>query len=274
MSDKTIPYVVPLGVAAALPDADHANSYLAVVGKDGYWLVDCADSPIGRLQRAGIDPLTVRGVIITHFHPDHVYGLPAYLLGLFLLAVTTGYEWQQPLPIYARPEVLASIQALMAVFSDQSWVDDLPLEYHEIAPEFGAPVAEDAEFTITATPSDHSVPSIALRFAMPRNARRAAFVYSSDTLPFTNVERLAQNATLLFHEATDSDNGHTRPGTVGEIASRANVERLVLIHYNTTPEAMAYAQDEAEKAFGRSGGIGEGVRDLSVVASTPLLTVY
>ena len=86
MAEVQFPYVVPLGVAAALADAGHANSYLAVVGRDGYWLVDCADSPIGRLQRAGLDPLTVRGVIITHFHPDHVYGLPAYLLGLFLLA--------------------------------------------------------------------------------------------------------------------------------------------------------------------------------------------
>ena len=258
MPDETFPYVVPLGVGAALPDADHANTYLAVVGRDGYWLVDCADSPIGRLQRAGLDPLTVRGVIITHFHPDHVYGLPAYLLGLFLLAATTDYAWTRPLPIYARPEVLASVRALMAVFGSQGWPDELPLAYHEITPEPGASVAEDVDFTITAAPTRHAVPSIAVRFALRGTER--AFVYSSDTLPCVEVERLAQGATLLFHEATDSDNGHTRPAAAGAIAHRANVDRLVLIHYNTSPEAMAYARDEAEKAFGSPVVLAEALR--------------
>lgn len=261
MPDENPPYVVPLGVAAALPDPDHANTYLAVVGRGGYWLVDCADSPIGRLQCAGLAPLSVRGIIITHFHPDHVYGLPAYLLGLFLLAATTDYEWTRPLPIYARPEVLASVQALLAVFSSQGWLDDLPLVYHEITPEFGASVAEDADFTITAAPAHHAVPSIALRFARRDTGR--AFVYSSDTSPCAEVERLAQGAALLFHEATDSDNGHTRPAAAGAIAHRANVDRLVLIHYNTLPKAMAEAQREAEKTFGGPVTLAEALQAYS-----------
>ncbi|MCD6345562.1 MAG: MBL fold metallo-hydrolase [Anaerolineae bacterium] len=89
-------YVIPLGIAAALPDAAHANSYLAVVREKRYWLVDCADSPITRLQQAGLDPLAVRGVIITHFHPDHVYGLPAYLLGLISWAKKPPEHWRLP----------------------------------------------------------------------------------------------------------------------------------------------------------------------------------
>lgn len=243
----TSPYVIPLGVAAALPDADHANTYLAVVGQSGYWLVDCADSPIGRLQRAGLDPLTVQGILITHMHPDHVYGLPAYLLGLFLLAWQDD-AWQgPPLTIYARPEVLAQVQALLEVFSSQSWFALLPLTYCPIAPEQSALVADTADFTITAAPTEHSVPSLALRFAAHPGER--AFVYSSDTFPCAAVETLAQNATLLFHEATDSDKGHTRPAAAGALAHRAGVERLVLIHYRTEPQAMTYALAEAQKTF-------------------------
>ncbi len=240
------PYVIPLGVAAALADMDHANSYLAVVGRDGYWLVDCADSPIGRLQRAGLDPLRVRGLIITHFHPDHVYGLPAYLLGLFMLA--NGEVRSTPLPIYARSEVLPLVRGMIALFGDQSWVALSSLTYHEIAPEVGAPVVEDDEFTVTAAPTRHSIPSIAVRFALRETSR--AFVYSSDTFPCPEVETLARGATLLFHEATDSDRNHTRPGAAGSLAARAGVERLVLIHYSTRPKAMAYALSEAGKPFG------------------------
>lgn len=239
------PYVVPLGVAAALPDADHANSYLAVVGSEGYWLVDCADSPIGRMQRAKLDPLAVRGIIITHFHPDHVYGLSAYLLGLFMLA--DGEPRSEPLPIYARPEVLPLVQGTIALFGEQSWVAPLSLVYHEIVPEIGARVEEDDEFIILAAPTQHSIPSIAVRFALRGTSR--AFVYSSDTFPCPEVEVLARGATLLFHEATDSDRNHTRPGAAGAVAARAGVERLVLIHYYTQPDAMAYALSEASKTF-------------------------
>ncbi len=239
------PYVIPLGVAAALADAEHANSYLAVVGRDGYWLVDCADSPIGRLQRAGLDPLTVRGVIITHFHPDHVYGLPVYLLGLMMLA--QGPLPIRPLSIYALPEVLSAVQGMVGLFASQSWMQFVPLVYHEVAPEVGAPVAEDDDFTITAAPTSHSVPSMAVRFTLRGTAR--AFVYSSDTFPCAAVETLACGATLLFHEATDSDRNHTRPAAAGALAARAGVEHLVLIHYYTRPEAMAHALAEAAQTF-------------------------
>jgi len=243
----TFPYVVPLGVAAALPDADNANTYLAVVGQNGYWLVDCADSPIGRLQRAGLDPLAVQGIIITHMHPDHVYGLPAYLLGMLLLAWKDDAWQAPPLTLYALPEVLAQVQTLLGIFASQSWFELIPLTYRPISPEPAAPVAETADFTITASPTEHSVPSIALRFAAHPGER--AFVYSSDTFPCAAVETLARDAALLFHEATDSDNAHTRPAAAGVVAQRANVKRLVLIHYRTDPHAMAYALAEAPKTF-------------------------
>jgi len=246
MGEIHVPYVVPLGVAAALTDAGYANSYMAVVGRDDYWLVDCADSPIGRLQRAGLDPLAVRGIIITHFHPDHVYGLPAYLLGLFMLA--KGKPRSEPLSIYARPEVLPLVCGMIALFGTQSWVSTLFLAYHEIVPEIGALVAEDGDFTITAAPTQHSIPSIALRFALRGTSR--TFVYSSDTFPCSEVEQLARGATLLFHEATDSDRHHTRPGAAGALAARAGVGRLVLIHYYTQPDAMTHTLSEAMKTFG------------------------
>ncbi len=250
MLNSRVPYVVPLGVAAALPDADHANTYMAVVGSQGYWLVDCADSPIRRLQRAGLDPLTVQGVLITHFHPDHVYGLPAYLLGLFMLSSIKEHTWTAPLCFYAHPEVLEQIQALIAVFSSQSWLDELPLAFKPVPPGVGAHVTEDEDFSITAAPTQHAVTSIAVRFDLRGTER--AFTYSSDTLPCAAVETLAHRSTLLVHEATDSDNGHTRPGAAGALAARADVERLVLIHYRTAPGSMTHALREATKTFGES----------------------
>lgn len=247
MNESVFPYVMPLGVAAALPDAYHANSYLAVVGQAGYWLVDCADGPLPRLERAGLDPLTAQGVILTHFHPDHVYGLPAYLVGLFLLTMERNYVWKAPLPIYARPEVLSQVEALLALFSSQEWLSHVPLAFYAVSPVVGAPVADTADFVIDAAPTAHSTPSLALRFVARSSGQ--AFVYSGDTLPCAAVETLAQGASLLFHEATDSDLGHTRPDAAGALAARAGVKNLVLIHYRSTLRAMTYALAEARRTF-------------------------
>jgi ribonuclease Z len=248
-------YVVPLGVSAGLPIPGHANCYVAVVREGRYWLVDCADSPIDRLLQAGLDPLAVQGVIITHFHPDHVYGLPVFLMGLFLLGMQQGRPRREPLLIFARPEVLERVRSMIALYEIETWHGMFPIAYHTIAPEVGAhvvtPEGVKPLFEITAAPSRHSVPSLALRFALPDSPR--AFVYSSDTAPCAEVEELASGATLLFHEATASvHGGHSFPADAATAAARAGVERLVLIHYyELTPDEILQMMSVARRAFGR-----------------------
>ncbi|MGC9398342.1 MAG: MBL fold metallo-hydrolase [Anaerolineae bacterium] len=246
MDQELDTYVMPLGVSGALVDVGYHNSYLAVVRQERFWMVDCAGCPVTQLKRAGLDPLKVQAIVITHFHPDHVYGLPAFLLGLYVQGVAEKRPRQQPLPIYARPEVLRSVRALVGLFEYQDWVWALPLEYHPVTVEVGALVAEDKLFRVTAAPSRHSIPSLALRFEVPR--RTGAFVYSSDTLPCYEVERLAHRATLLFHESGGSGHGHSMPGDVAALAKRAHVERLVLIHYAL--QNAAQIRTEAKAVFG------------------------
>ena len=229
MNRELRPSVIPLGISGALVDAQHENSYLAVEQEGRYWLVDCGGNAMGRLQRAGLDPLALQGLIITHFHPDHVYGLPAFLLGLYVMDIQRTHPRQQPLPIYARPEVLERVIALLELFQYQGWLKALPLSYREIAPQAGVKVAQDLSFKITATPTHHSIPSIGVRFTSLQH--KNAFAYSSDTLPCFEVEELARDATLLFHEGEGAMHGHSTPADAGALATRAGVERLVIIHY-------------------------------------------
>jgi ribonuclease Z len=143
--------------------------------------------------------------------------------------------------------VLPKVKTLVNIFADQSWLEMLPITFHEILPQVGACVAENEDFVITAAPTCHSIDSIALKFHLKDTTRN--FVYSSDTRPCNAVEHLATDATLLFHEATDSDKGHTRPAAAGALAARSGAERLTLIHYYTQPDAMAYALEQARTTF-------------------------
>lgn len=248
MDERRGRYVVPLGVSAALPGPGDANSYVAVVRDGRFWLIDCAGSPIQRLMTAGLDPLALQGIFITHFHPDHVYGLPALALGLYLIAAERDHTWSRPLPICARPEVSGGVEALLGLFEEQGWLGSLPFAYQEVAAEPEMPVASTEDFVITASPSCHSVPSMAVRFAIPGGS--PAFVYSGDTAPCEAVVRLSAGADLLIHEATDEDHGHTDAEAAGRLAAQAKVKHLGLIHYHTDPERRDGVRARASKTFG------------------------
>ena len=81
--------LIVLGSSNAIPTKDHENTHLAVVCRDRTVLIDCVSNPIVRLEQAGIDPLMISDVILTHFHPDHVSGVPLLLIDLWLMGRCT-----------------------------------------------------------------------------------------------------------------------------------------------------------------------------------------
>src|SRR5690348_511579 len=76
--------LVILGAGTALPDRERDNTYLLWDSPAGSMLIDCAGRAYQQVLRAGVDPKTMRGAILTHSHPDHIYGVPAFLFHLWL----------------------------------------------------------------------------------------------------------------------------------------------------------------------------------------------
>jgi len=234
--------VVALGTSAAGPDESHANTYLALEGEQGFLLIDCADSPIVRIRRAGLVPEHWRGLIITHFHPDHVFGVPILLMNTWVLGRTV------PLTVYALQDALERFKTTMDLFRCQEWPGFFSVSFRTVAEEVGALVLEDEEFRITSAPVTHIVPTIGLRIENKRSGRVVA--YSSDTSPCDEVVALARDATILIHEAAGDTPGHSSAAQAGEIARRAGAGRLVLIHYRPAPWKFDRWLEEAAAAFG------------------------
>jgi len=234
--------VVALGTAAAVPDETHANTYLAVEGEQGFFLIDCADSPLIRMRRAGLTPERLRGLIITHFHPDHVFGVPILLMNTWLLGRT------DPLPVYGLQDALERFKAMMDLLHWQEWPGLFPVPCRTVAEEVGAPVLEDEEFRVTGAPVKHLVPTLGLRIENKRSGGVVA--YSSDTSPCDAVVALARGADILIHEAAKNTLGHSSAAQAGEIARRAGAGRLVLIHYRPAPWKYDRWLEEAAAAFG------------------------
>jgi len=245
--------VVTLGTAAAVPNETHANTYLAIEGERGFFLVDCGDNPILRIQRAGLALERFRGLIITHFHPDHVATVPILLMDTWLL------ERKVPLPIYGIQDVIDRYNVLMDLFRRDEWPGFFDTPCHVVPEEVGALVLDDDDFRITAAPVQHVVPNMGLRIESKNGGGVAA--YSSDTSPCDAVVELARDADILIHEAAEPTLGHSSAAQAGEIARRAGARRLVLVHYRPAPHKYDRWIEEARAAF---GGPVELAQDLAV----------
>ena len=80
-----MPKVIILGSSNAVPSIDHENTHLVIVGEERTILVDCVSTPVVRLEQAGVDFNSLTDIVITHFHPDHVAGVPLLLMDMWLM---------------------------------------------------------------------------------------------------------------------------------------------------------------------------------------------
>lgn len=234
--------VVTLGTAAAVADERHANTYLAVESEKDVWLVDCGDSPLVRMRRVGLASERLRGLIITHFHPDHVFGVPILLMNMWLLGRS------DPFQVYGLPDVIERFVAMMDLFRWTEWPGFFPVPCQAVTEEVGALVLEDEGLRITSAPVQHLVPTLGLRIENKGNG--GVLAYSGDTSPCDAVVTLAQDASILIHEAAKNTLGHSSAAQAGEIARRAAAGRLVLIHYRPSPCKYDHWLEEAATAFG------------------------
>lgn len=219
--------LVVLGSAAAIPDPEHENTHLALVRESGVVLIDCVGTPAVRLQQAGIDLLDVNDLILTHFHPDHVSGVPLLLMNMWLAGR------KHPLHVYGLHHCLKRLEDMMGAFGWENWPDFYPIAFHRLPETEDVELLTAPDVTIRSSPVRHLLPNIGLRIDI---AEGRSLVYSSDTEPCPALIRLAEAADVLIHEAAGASVGHSSARQAGEVAQRAGVGRLLLIHYAPSEE--------------------------------------
>jgi ribonuclease Z len=233
--------LIVLGSSNAIPTRDHENTHLALLSQNQTVLIDCVSNPILRLEQAGIDPLKITDIILTHFHPDHVSGVPLLLMNLWLMGRLV------PLNIYGLDFTLERVKTMMNLYSWSDWPDFYPINFCSVALDEMASVFESDDLRVTSTPVRHFVPNIGLRIEFKDTGK--SVVYSCDTEPCAEVERLAQGADVLLHEAAGLFPGHSSAAQAGEVARQAEVGALYLIHYPTGSYASGDPVAEAKTRF-------------------------
>jgi len=247
-----------LGSSGAVPARERDTTSIVFVGEGDAVLVDCGGSPMQKLLLAGVAPDSLSRVVITHIHPDHVYGLPSLVETLYLLGRKT------PLRVACREEHAPALRALLGVFRQLERPEIFPIVWEPVPARERFALESRGSFTVVASPNAHGgMPNIAVRFEA---AGGRTVVYSSDTEPCDAVVALARGAHTLIHEATFSERRpkrfgvHSTAAEAGAVDARAGVSRLILAHIDVAHHGELEAH--RHEAHARFPGEVEVAREL------------
>ncbi|UCF99726.1 MAG: MBL fold metallo-hydrolase [Spirochaetaceae bacterium] len=219
--------VVFFGTAGAVQDAADSNVCFAVRADGCSFLVDASGSPVHNLIKAGLDPLSLDALVLTHSHADHIYGVPSLIHNLWLM------KRSKPLQIISNPPTSAKTMELLECFGLLKKEGLFPIEW--IDGEKGV-VEMAASLNLKLFPVQHSIPTSGIRV----EERAVVFVYTSDTAPFDGLFAASRDCQVLIHEASGdisrekylNQAGHSSARQAGEAAARSGVGRLFLCHFD------------------------------------------
>lgn len=239
-----------LGSGGPIADDGRASSgYVVWVDGQSRVLIDAGGGTFLRFGESGADFTQLDFVGLSHFHTDHSADFPA------LLKSGNFSPRERPLPVAGPgaggpfPGLVTYLDSLLHAGSGaygylSGYLDGsgglVRLEAREVAREQTAPVrvfgGDDGEITVDALPVPHGiVPALGFRV----RARDVTIVFASDQNGSDPAfAGFAEGATALVMHMPIPDGAtgsalqlHAPPARIGDIASEASAETLVLSHF-------------------------------------------
>ncbi len=275
-----------LGTGAMLPTKErNPNAIFISYNSEGI-LIDCAEGTQRQLRFAGISPTKVTKLLITHWHGDHVLGIPGLLQSL------GASNYTKKLEIYGPKESKNFFKNMMSglVFKSR-----IKYEIKEINP---SKFFENKDFYLEANKVKHSINCLSYslvekdklkininytkKFGLTQHpllgelqqgkdityegkkisVKKATFVkkgkkicFILDTYYDKKLINIAKNADLLVTEATWlekdklQDREHLSAKDAGLLAKRAKVKKLILTHFSQRYRDLNEVLKECKKEF-------------------------
>jgi ribonuclease Z len=279
--------VIFLGTGGSVPSARRSTASVLIARGGERLLFDCGEGTQRQLQRS-LGLVQVDEIYLTHFHADHVLGLPGLLKTYDLT------DREKPLVLYG-PQGLGEFFSVLKPLIGRLGFD---LELVELAP--GDAVGHDG-YEVRSFEAAHSVrasgyalveagrpgrfdPEAAAAAGVPEGPAFAALqrgeevegsdgivspeqvvgpgragrtiVISGDTAPSPGTVAAAADAELLIHDASfaeeevqrAAETGHSTVGQAAAVAAEAHVKLLALVHISSRYH-VGKVLEEAEAVF-------------------------
>ncbi len=277
-----------LGTTCMVPTKDRNHQGLFLRYKNEGLLFDCGEGIQRQFKIAGIKLTKVTRILISHWHGDHVLGLPGFIQSM------AASDYEGTLEIYGPIGIKARMKSMMETFLfDRT----LPLKVTEVK---DGTIIDTKEFSISCGNLEHGIPTLGYTFiekdrrrikmpelkklGVPEGPHIATLqegkdivyegkkVKSTDTTYLVKGKKvtilsdtfvckacydLAKDADLLVceasftseHEEKATEYKHMTAEQAGLLASRSEVTRLVLTHFSPRYKDVSVIEDDAKKVF-------------------------
>ncbi len=276
-----------LGTGNAVPTKLRNHTAILLTYKNENILIDCGEGTQRQFRTAEISPAKLSRILLTHWHGDHILGLP----GLFQTLAMSNFT--KTLEVSGPKNTPVFIRELTRVFNLK-----IPVQAKEF---FSGIIFENSEFQIECAQMSHGTPSLAYSFTIKdklrldksklkklklpnspllkelqqgkditfnekkikasqvtylEKGRKITFIL--DTLPNENAVKIAKNSDILICEATFSkedaaqaeEHKHLTAEQAAQIAKKSGSKSLVITHISQRYEAFPQIiEKEAKKVF-------------------------
>ncbi|MCK4521013.1 MAG: ribonuclease Z [Nanoarchaeota archaeon] len=280
--------IVFLGTSSMVPTKERNHSSVLVSFKGNNILMDCGEGTQRQLKIAGISASKINKILISHWHGDHVLGLPG------LIQTLAANKYEKTLEIYGPKGTKKRFKAMFEAF-----VFDNNIDLKVVDVEKGV-FFENSDFKIEALPLEHGIATLGFSF-IEKDRRRIELskakklglkegpllgklqdgksitfngkkikpdmvcyvvegkkiTYIADTLQCKNAYKLAENSDLMICEATYAsamgekveERFHMSAKQAGLIANKANVNELILTHLSARYKDDSEVLEDAKDVF-------------------------
>jgi ribonuclease Z len=247
-------HVMLCGAGSPLPDPNRSGPCAAVVAGEQLYVVDAGAGSSRVMSRVRLPQGEIDGILLTHFHSDHIDGL-----GEMLLQRWAGGGNASPAPVHGPRGVGQIVTAF-----NQAYANDKVYRVAHHGPDVVPPtgsggvampfelpamgesvtVVNDGGVVIRAFQVEHMPVKPAVGYRFEYGGRSA--LISGDTIKSANLQEFAQGVDLLVHDALAPH--LVRILTEG--AKTAGRERLAaitkdILDYHANPVAAAEVAEAA-----------------------------
>jgi ribonuclease Z len=279
--------VVFLGTSCMVPTKDRNHQGILINHKEEGVLVDCGEGIQRQFRIADIKPTKISVILISHWHGDHVLGLP----GLLQTLNASGYE--KKLKIFGPKGTKEHFEQMFKAFS-------FTLSFENEINEIKESVIELKDLVINSLPLDHGIPCLGYSI-QEKDVRRirvpfvkkiglpdgpllgelqenktivwkgkkvspeeATYVVKGkkvavvlDTSLCNSAVELAKGSDLLIAEAVygkelfnkSEEYKHMTAHQAAELASKSGSKKLILTHFSQRYKTTDLLVEEAKTVF-------------------------
>lgn len=280
--------IIFLGTGSMIPTLERNHPSTLISYNNENILIDCGEATQLQLKKVRISPAKITKILITHWHPDHILGLPG------LIATLGASNYQKELEIYGPKNTKKFFNNLFKAYIPSTKIKHKVIEIEKRR------FFENDDFILEALPLKHSCPclgysfiekdkrNINLNYLKKYNLKQHPILRElqkgkditwkgkkikanlatkikkgkkitiiTDTLEHKNIIELAKNSDILILESTHMDElkertkefMHLTSKQSALLAKKAKAKKLILTHFSQRYKNIKLLEKEAKSIF-------------------------